>query len=169
MTVWRGKPDFVSFLLVSGFGSSDLFKRGERLAPFHDRGRSGVVCPTRRPWRPISAQGNLTSTDRGTCARGRGPRGKRQADRSDVRQKFARFETARSGSSLDKRTGASPSCREYLTIPAFDNYPFRFAHAMLNAAAFRRAPDNAFHPVTESSCLGSERLQRNCDNIVKYG
>jgi hypothetical protein len=85
-------------------------------------------------------------------------------------KKFARLETARTGfEPMDKRTGASPSCREYLTIPAFDSHPFRFAHAMLNAAAFRRAPDNAFHPVTGSSCLGFERLQRNCDNIVKHG
>ena len=38
-------------------------------------------------------------------------RGKRQADRSDVRHGYARFNRARSGvEPMDKRTGASPSC-----------------------------------------------------------
>jgi hypothetical protein len=44
---------------------------------------------------------------------------KRQADRSDVRQEFARFTKLDPASSLGKRTGASPSCRECLTTPAF--------------------------------------------------
>ena len=34
----------VSVVFISS--SSGLFERGEGLAPFHDRGRSGAVCPT---------------------------------------------------------------------------------------------------------------------------
>ena len=62
---------------------------------FHDRGRLGVVCPT---WRPRS----LMSAKREPGVHGaqvsptEDPR-KRQADRSDVRQEFARFKRARTG------------------------------------------------------------------------
>ena len=43
--------------LVFVFGSSRCFEQvSEGLAPFHDRGRLGVVCPTCRPRSPTSAK-----------------------------------------------------------------------------------------------------------------
>ena len=51
-------------------------------------------------------------------------------DRSDVRQEFARKKSPNRFSSLCKRTGASPSCRECLLNPCLLMLPFRFAHAM---------------------------------------
>ena len=40
--------------------------------------------------------------------------------------------------------------QEYLTIPAFETYPFRIAHAR-RCGRSCRARDNAFHPATTSS------------------
>jgi hypothetical protein len=54
---------------------------------------------------------------------------KRQANRSDVRQEYVRLRRARTGFGPLPRAGASPPCREYLTIPAFEPYPFGFADA----------------------------------------
>jgi hypothetical protein len=67
-------------------------------------------------------------------------RGKRQADRSDVRQEFARKRPEPVSSPMDKRTGASPSCLKNISRPLpFDaSFPFRSCEP--NAAAFRRAP-----------------------------
>ena len=61
----------------------------------------------------------------------RGPHGKGQADRSDVRQECVRVEKSpnRFSSSMDKRTGASPSCLTSVSrMPAFGAYPFDFAY-----------------------------------------
>jgi len=77
----------------------------------------------------MSAKGNPTSAD--PQAMNPGPRTlrKRQADRSDVRQEFARFTKPDPVSGpMDKRTGASPSCLRSISRPLpLKTYPFRFA------------------------------------------
>ena len=75
--------------------------------------------------------------------------GKRQADRSDVRQEFARKRARTGFEPLDKRTGASPSCRECLTNPCLLMLPFRFAHAMRMRPLSVGRLDSAFHPATD--------------------
>ncbi len=50
---------------------------------------------------------------------------KRQADRSDVRQEFARLERARTGfKPLDSGRAPALHACECLTTPAFKTYPF---------------------------------------------
>jgi hypothetical protein len=119
-----------------------LFKRGEGLAPFHDRGRLGVVCPTRRP--PPDER------EKGTRARGLGPRGKRQADQSDVRQEFAR-KRARSGfEPLGIADGRQPFMPRVSHNPCLLMLPFCFAHARRMPPLSVGRLDNAFHPATGS-------------------
>ena len=75
-------PD-LSFLIVSG--SSGILKQGKGWRRF-DRGRLDAVCPN-------SAAASLTGGNRGTrrpMGVRPGPRGKRQGDRSDVRQEYVR-------------------------------------------------------------------------------
>ena len=83
----------------------------------------------------------------------RGPKDKRQADRSDVRQEFARKRARTGFEPLDKRTGASPSCRECLLNPCLLMLPFRFAHPMRIRPLSVGRVDNAFHPATGSHSI----------------
>jgi hypothetical protein len=102
MTVWRGKPGFVSFLLVFVSGSSGLTKQAQGWRLFLIAGARAYLSDSAaaEPMRKGSAE----------PAEHPGPRGKRQAERSDVRQEYVRFTKPVPVSSLDKRTGASPSC-----------------------------------------------------------
>ena len=113
----------VSLVFISS--SSGLFERGEGLAPFHDRGRSGVVCPTLAAAEPDEREkGN---------GRPRESPGTSRKDRpidptSGIG--YARFTKPDPASSLSQ-SGRAPAlyALEYLAIPAFQIYPFRFAHA----------------------------------------
>ena len=127
--------------------------KGWRL--FHDRGRSGVFVRLGGRGADEREKGTPASTDPGTYLRGPGPRGKRQADRSDVRQEFARKGPEPVSSPMDKRTGASPSCRECLLNPCLLMLPFRFAHARRMRPLSVGRLDNAFHPATGSPYHGS--------------
>jgi hypothetical protein len=73
-------------------------------------------------------ESRLSTDPSGQEPRDRGAAGRRQADRSDVRQECVHLR-ARSGfEPLEKRTGASPSCLNSISrTPAFDPYPFGFA------------------------------------------
>ena len=118
----------VSFVFISS--SSLPFEGGEGLAPFLRSRTRGRRCPTCRPRSLMSAKREPdVHRSRDMRPGDRGPRGKRQADRFDVRQEFVR-KKPEPVSSLGKRTGASPSCRECLLNPCLLMLPFRFAHAM---------------------------------------
>ena len=71
-----------------------------------------------------------------TLARGPRTLGKRQADRSDVRQEFARFAKPDPASSRSQPDGrrALHAC-EYLTTPAFKNLSLPFCSCETSAAA----------------------------------
>jgi len=113
---------FGSFLVPSVFVSisSDLLEQGKGWRHF-DRGRGrhlrrlGGCEPdcVKKEGRP-----------RIPGSRARGPRGKRQGDRSDVRQDCVRLKRARSGSSfwISGRAPALHAC-ECLTTPAFEFVP----------------------------------------------
>ena len=82
-------------------------------------------------------------------------RGKRQTDRSDVRQELS-ASTSPNRFRAQWTSGRAPALHayEYLTTPAFAPYPFRFAQSEADAAAFRRAPvDSAFHPAMGHSAM----------------
>ena len=83
--------------------------------------------------------------------------GKRQADRSDVRQEFAR-KRPEPVSSLwtSGRAPALHAASVSQPLPFDASLPFCPCEA--NAAAFRRARDNAFHPATGSLSHDSECL-----------
>ncbi len=92
-------------------GPSGLFKQVKGWRRF-DRGwrpcktRRRRFRPTCRPRSLMAREGNPGSTEHPrVMSREAGPRGKRQADRSDVR-----LQRARTGFELLQRTGASPSC-----------------------------------------------------------
>ena len=84
-----------------------------------------------------------------------GPHGKRQADRSDVRQEFARKRARTGFEPKDKRTAASPSCPRVSHDPCLLIFSLRFRPCEADAAAFRRAHENALHPATGSLSRGS--------------
>ena len=85
-------------------------------------------------------------------ARGSRTRGKRQADRSDVRQEIRPLQKSPNRfPSPDKRTGASPSLpREYLTMPAFKSYPFGSPIARRMRPLSVGRVESAFHPAIVS-------------------
>ena len=80
----------------------------------------------------------------------RGPRGKRQADRSDVRQEFARLKQARTGFE-PWTSGRAPALHASRVShdPCLQDLSLPFRSCEADAAAFRRARDNAFHPATD--------------------
>jgi hypothetical protein len=96
-------------------------------------GREPQGREKREPWRRGASPGHEA----------RGPKRfrKRQADRSDVRQEFARFiKSPIRFSSLGQADGRQPFMpQEYLTMPVLESYPFGFADCEAEAAAFRRA------------------------------
>ena len=86
-------------------------------------------------WRHLSDSAAAKSTGAkrealaSTGQRPEHPRKRRPSIRRPARIRPLRKELD-PASSLNKRTGASPSClQEYLTTPAFNAHPFRFAHA----------------------------------------
>jgi hypothetical protein len=107
-------------LLLSSFRFLRFLKqvKGWRL---FDRGRLGAICPTCRPRALLREKGNPGST---------GPRahGRRQGDRSDVRQEYVRLKGARSGLEPLAADGRQPFMPyECLTMPAFEFYSPQFA------------------------------------------
>jgi hypothetical protein len=123
----------------------------EGLAPFRSRtiGRVSV-----RPWRPRS----LVSAKReprpkraipGSQARGPRTRGKRQADRSDARQEYARVKSPNRFRKLpaDGRQPFMP--QDYLTTPAFNLIPsVSPITRRMRPLSVGRA-ENALHPATD--------------------
>jgi hypothetical protein len=94
-----------------------------------------------------------------------GPWGKRQADRSDVRQEFARFAKPEPVFELEP-SGRAPALHasEYLAIPALNtSLPFRPCEA--DAAALVGRLDNAFHP----AMAHHSEIIFSVKQILKYG
>ena len=99
---------------------ASLSKR--RAGAFSCRGRSGALRPTCRPR-------SLMSAKKGSAVHGQKPEDarKRQADRSDVRQRIRPLHQARTGfGPMDKRTGASPSCLRVSHNPCLRYLSLRF-------------------------------------------
>jgi hypothetical protein len=85
---------------------------------------------------------------------------KRQAGRSDVQHRIRPQKSPIRCRAFGQRTGASPSCREYLTTPAFESYPFG-SPPEADAAAFCRAHSGAFHPAMDHDNPGAHFMSRN--------
>ena len=127
-------------------GSSDLLSA----APFYDRGLQFYETLAPFPSDPSAAEPR--------CARRRTPlpripgskpgdRGQRQADRSDVRQEYARLKRARSGfEPLDSGRAPALHACERLTTPALS---LGFAHARRMRPLSVGRLENAFHPATD--------------------
>ena len=111
--------------LVFNSSSSGPFERGEGLAPFlRSRTLGRHFRPTRWPRSLVARKGI-----RRPQAKGPDPRIKdRPIDPMSGKNSSAK--EPEPVSSLGKRTGASPSCRECLTNPCLLMLPFRFADAM---------------------------------------
>jgi hypothetical protein len=123
---------------------SGLFEQGEGLAPFHDRGR--LARHFVRPWRPrslMSAKGNRASTQ----PKPRGA-GKRQADRSDVRQEIRPQKSPNRFRAFGQADGRQPFMPRVSHEPLPLDASLPFCPCDANAAAFRQARDSAFHPAT---------------------
>ena len=123
---------FRSFCLR--FGSSSFMKQVKGWRHF-DRGTLGRhFRPTWRPREPHCAK---KGTLHGPKARGLG---KRQADRSDVRQEIRPLKRARTGFRA-YTSGRAPAlhCLRVSHDPCLQAYPFGFADCEADAAAFRRA------------------------------
>ena len=111
-------------------------------------GHAGAVSARPQGPRSLVAPEGESRRPRIPGSRARGPRtrGKRQADRSDVRQEFARLNKSPIAFRAQWTSGrAQPFMpQEYLTIPVFELYPFGCADFEADAAAFKsgavRAP-----------------------------
>jgi hypothetical protein len=123
----RARPGFIVGPSVFVFGSSGLFKqvKGWRLFMI-----AGV-------WASFVRLGGRGADERekGTPAptpQRRGTRGKRQADRSDVRQEYVRFTKPDPASTLSHADGRQPFMPPRVSHdPCLLMLPFRFAHARL--------------------------------------
>jgi hypothetical protein len=83
--------------------------------------------------------------------------------RSDVRQKFARF--AKPDPALSQWTsGRAPALHasDYLTTPAFETHPFRFAHPRRMRPLSVGRLDNASHPAMDYR----RTILKNCEEIT---
>ncbi len=138
----------VPFVFVSGSSGCLSKRRAWRLFMIADawasfvrlvgRGADEREKGTRRPR-------SIPGYEPGT----RGPRGKRQADRSDVRQEYARLKRARSGFEPGQANGRQPFMPRVSHSPCLLLLPFRFAHARRMRPLSVGRLDNAFHPAMD--------------------
>jgi hypothetical protein len=144
-------PCVDSLVFISS--SSGLFERGEGLVPFSERGRLGAVPPDPggRGARWARKRETLASTENprvmspGTEAQGKNGRSIRRPARIRSQKSPIRF-----SGPMDKRTGASPSCLKSVSrTPAFETYPFGFAHARRMRPLSVGRVDNASHPAKD--------------------
>ena len=126
-----GSPGFSVVSLVFISSSSSLFERGEGLAPFSYRGRSGAVSVRpRRPRSLVARKGIPGSMDPRVMSPGTAAEKDRPIDPMSGKNSPASKEPEPVSSPMDKRTGASPSCLRVSHNPCLLTLPFGFAHAM---------------------------------------
>ena len=141
---------FVVGPLVFVFGSSGCFMQvSEGLAPFHGRGRLGVVCPTCRPRSPTSAK-------REPGVHGQEPRTREKTGRSirrparirPLQKSPNRFRAPTSG-----RASALHAFKSISRPLPLKTHPFRFAHARRMRPLSVGRVQNAFHPARDHRAM----------------